>query len=98
MSNKLTKYNLLINVLKQGKFFVAYCPALDLSTCGKTHKQALKMINEAIQIFFEELESMGTTKKVLSSLGWQTKNQITPPSVESVNIPFSYAKNSEFAI
>ena len=63
--------NLPVSFLKEGAYYVAYTPALDLSSCGKTLKEAEKMFAEAVQLFFEELERMGTTDEVLSQLGWK---------------------------
>ena len=59
-----TSYNFIISVFKEGKSFVAYAPALDLSSAGKTYKQAVSRLNEAVEIFFEEMERMGTTNCV----------------------------------
>ncbi|MDR3642968.1 MAG: type II toxin-antitoxin system HicB family antitoxin [Candidatus Doudnabacteria bacterium] len=62
--------HLLVQIFKQGKEYVAYTPVLDLSTSGKTRAQAKRMFAEAVQIFFEELERMGTLNEVLTDLGW----------------------------
>ena len=62
--------HLPVQIFKQGKQYVAYTPVLDLSTCGKTRAQAKRMFAEAVQIFFEELDEMGTLKEVLKDLGW----------------------------
>lgn len=73
---------------------VAYTPALDLSTCGKTEKEARKMFNEAVQIFFDDLIDNGNLPEVLTSLGWRFKKQQkqwVPPKVSqesmAVNVP-----------
>ena len=42
MKNIAIKFNLPVSVLKEGKSFVAYTPALDLSTAGKTLEDAQK--------------------------------------------------------
>ena len=55
-----------VSFLKEGSSYVAYTPALDLSSCGKTLKEAKKMFAESVQLFFEELEKMGTTEEVLT--------------------------------
>ena len=71
-------------VLKEGKRFVAYTPALDISTSGKTLQQAQKRFAELAMLFLEELVEMGTVNQVLSGLGWQKLNQQwTPPVVVS---------------
>ena len=55
--------------LKEGKSFVAFSPALDLSTCGKTYEEAKKNFQEALEIFFEECLRMGTLAQVLEQCG-----------------------------
>ncbi len=57
--------------LKEGGMFVAYCPLLDLSTCGETFDEAKKNVGEALDIFFEECVRRGTLNEALGSLGWQ---------------------------
>jgi len=36
------KFNLTVSVIKEGRQYIAYSPALDLSTCGKNEKEARK--------------------------------------------------------
>jgi predicted RNase H-like HicB family nuclease len=62
--------NLQLQIFKQGNQYVAYSPALDLSTSGKTKTEAKKMFDEAAEAFIEELMEMGTLNKVLKELGW----------------------------
>jgi predicted RNase H-like HicB family nuclease len=88
----LGKYNLFINVFKQGKFYVAYCPALDMSSCGKTEKQSLKMIDEAIHILFEELDAEKKLESFLLDMGWEKKdNKLQPPIISPYTIELSHA-------
>ncbi len=52
--------SLPVTFLKEGSSFVAYSPALDLSTVGDTFEQAKARFEEAVQIFFEEIAEKGT--------------------------------------
>lgn len=83
-------YNLPVVIMKQGKHFVAYSPALDLSTVGKSEKDAQRMFTEAAGIFLEEIIGAGTADEVLSDLGWKkVQKQWNPPqmiSSESIGI------------
>ncbi|HLG34948.1 MAG TPA: type II toxin-antitoxin system HicB family antitoxin [Bacteroidia bacterium] len=48
---KLTLKNL---VWKEGKYYVAQCMNVDVSSFGKTKAEALKNLNEALDLFFED--------------------------------------------
>lgn len=56
--------------LKEGAQYVAYTPALDLSTCGDTFEQARKRFAEAAAVFLDEAIEMGTLDEVLRDCGW----------------------------
>lgn len=62
--------NFPISFLKEGKTYIAYSPALDLSSCGKTLAESERMFTEAVTLFIEELQEMGTLNETLSNLGW----------------------------
>lgn len=69
-------------MMKEGKRFVAYTPALDLSTSGRTFEQAKKRFEEAVQIFIEETTQRGTIERVLENYGWtRIRQQWAPPVV-----------------
>ncbi len=75
-------YSLPMTIFREGAYFVAYSPALDLSSAGKTTKEAKRMFAEAVDVYFEELVEMGTLNAVLKDLGWtKTKNILQPPKV-----------------
>lgn len=87
------KFNLSVIFLKEKSAFVAYSPALDLSTTGKTFATAKNRFTEAVNIFFEEIIKKGTIDEVLEDLGWQKiKKEWLPPKVishesETIQIP-----------
>ena len=73
---------LRVSIFKEGKTFVAYTPALDLSTCGKTYAEVERRFSEAVELFFEELLKKGTLSNVLSDLGWnRERNKWQPPTI-----------------
>jgi predicted RNase H-like HicB family nuclease len=83
-------YKLPVVITKQNKRFVAYTPALDISTSGKSKKDVQQKFIELINLFLEELFAAGTANDVLTELGW-TKRQKhwSPPRVissESIGI------------
>jgi len=59
-----------ILIFEEGRKFVAYSPALDLSTCGNNPEQARQRFIEAASLFLDEIKSMGTTFEVLTECGW----------------------------
>ena len=63
-------------VWKEGKNFVAQCLSVDVSSFGKTKKEALKNLTEALELYFEDAP----------------KNILTPiKSVQIEKQVFSYA-------
>lgn len=41
-------------VWKEGKHYVAQCLNVDISSFGKTKKEALKNLKEALELYFED--------------------------------------------
>jgi len=73
---------LAVVVFKEDNCYVAYCPALDLSTYTSTRKELPKAFAEAVDIFFEETIKKGTLEKLLINYGWTLqKNQFQPPEI-----------------
>lgn len=56
---------------KENGKFIAYCPPLDLSSCGNTFEQTKDRIAEAIDVFLQETIKMGTFNDVLQDCGWK---------------------------
>jgi len=50
----MNKNTLQIVVWKEGKYFVAQCLNVDVSSFGKTKKDAVKNLNEALELYFED--------------------------------------------
>lgn len=70
MDKSIQAVNLPVSFLREADQFVAYTPALDLSTSGNTLEEVKKNFAEAVDIFFKEIISMGTLEEVLLDLGW----------------------------
>ena len=81
---KFAQINLTVNILKKARRYVVYSPALDLSTSGRTEKEAKKRFGEASLLFIEELDKAGTLSDVLRELGWrQVQKRWLPPKIIS---------------
>lgn len=50
----MKEINLNITTWKEGKHYVAQCLNLDISSFGKTKKEALDNIYEALELYFED--------------------------------------------
>ena len=52
-------------VFKEDETYVAYCPELDVSSCGNTFEHAKEMLKTAVRLFLEEAEKMRTLEDIL---------------------------------
>lgn len=74
--------SLPVTFLKEGKYFVAYSPAIDMSTSASTFEKVKNRFDELVKIFFEDLIERGTLEQVLSGLGWRKiEAEWIPPQV-----------------
>ena len=79
-------------IFKEGRRFIAHALELDVSSCGGTKEKALKNLKEAVRLFVEEAEKMGTLKQILEESGFSTNGpKISPKfiSVQRVTLPLS---------
>jgi len=89
--SNFTKVVVDVLVGKQDDYFIAYCPALELSSYGKTENQARKNFEVELEIFLEETEKKGSLEKLLLKLGWCLKQtpspSYIPPKMPNYSIP-----------
>jgi predicted RNase H-like HicB family nuclease len=52
-------------ILKEGTTYVAHTPELDVSSCGGTKEKAVKNLEEAVRLFLEEAQKLGTRERIL---------------------------------
>ena len=80
-------------VFKEGRSFVAHALELDVSSCGGTKERALKNLKEAVRLFLEEAEKMGTLDRILEEAGYSKRGPKTTPrnfiSIQRVILPAS---------
>jgi len=50
----MRKIDLKSVVWKEGKYYVSQCLDVDVSSFGKTRKEALNMLQEALELYFED--------------------------------------------
>ncbi|MBM4141278.1 MAG: type II toxin-antitoxin system HicB family antitoxin [Nitrospira sp.] len=53
-------------VFKENDTYVAYCPELDISSCGSNIEYAKEMLKTAVRLFLDEAEKMGTLEDYLA--------------------------------
>ena len=56
------------HIFKEGDTFVAYVPALDVSSCGTTDEEARKNIRDAVRGFLETSADIGTLDELLHNV------------------------------
>ena len=80
-------------IFKEGRSYVAHALELDVSSCGGTKDKAISNLKEAVRLFFEEADKMGTLDQILQEAGYsKTKQKITSPkfvSVQRMSLPLS---------
>ena len=83
-----------VQILRQKGKYIAYTPALDLSTSGKTKRQALSRFNEIVDIFLEEIIESKTADRVLRDLGWEKIDSGWQPPVIVSQQPIKFSMNA----
>ena len=58
-------------VFKEDEVHVGLCPELNVSSFGDTPQDARDSLQEAVELFLEGCESMGTLEEVLGESGFR---------------------------
>lgn len=61
-----------VHIFKEGDAYVAYVPALDLSSCGTTDDEARRNIRDAVRGFLASAD-LGTLNEILQQPGTGVK-------------------------
>jgi predicted RNase H-like HicB family nuclease len=78
--NKL-EASLEVAFYKEGKYFVAYCPALEVSSYATTIEKTKERFGEELKIFFDETTKRGTLERLLLQYGWiLQRKEFKPPT------------------
>ena len=92
-SGKTVEVGVEVLLAQDGDYIVAVCPALNLSSFGKTSEEAKDAFHEALQLFMEDIIERQTLEKALLDLGWTLRKLPTfeykPPSekIHSLQYP-----------
>ena len=78
-------------IFKEGRTFVAHMRELDLSSCGGTRQRALQNLKQAVGLFLEEADKMGTLPQILEEAGYlKRKTRLQGPKLiatQRVSLP-----------
>ena len=78
-------------IFKEGRSYVAHALELDVSSCAGTKEKAIKNLKQAVRLFLEEAEKMGTLDQILEEAGYsKNKEKLAPPkfiSVQRMSLP-----------
>ncbi|MDO8523684.1 MAG: hypothetical protein Q7R74_00470 [bacterium] len=78
--------DLPVQVIKQGRLYIAYSHTLDISTTGKSEKQAVDRFGDLIHIFIKDMIKNGPPNQALVDLGWTKRaKRWQPPLVKAVS-------------
>jgi hypothetical protein len=64
-----------VHIFKEGDAYVAYVPALDLSSCGATDDEARQNIRDAVRGFLATSANMGTLDEILQEAGYEREGE-----------------------
>ena len=78
-------------IFKEGEAFVSYCPELNVSSCGDSVEEARRRLPEAVRLFLEESQRMGTLRDILLEEGFSPRDSSStiwssPPLVATEHI------------
>src|SRR5438132_13703983 len=69
--NHLEDFSFDVHIFKEGDAYVAYVPALDVSSCGATDDEARQNIRDAVHGFLESSANLGTLDEILQEAGYE---------------------------
>ncbi len=74
-------------IFKERNMYVAYCPELDVSSCGYQVDEARKNLMGAVNILLDETAKSGTLEDILSEAGYtpidKKHEEWCPPTIIS---------------
>ena len=64
-----------VHIFKERNTYVAYVPALDVSSCGATDDEARRNIRDAVSGYLETSADMGTLDEILQEAGYERQGE-----------------------
>jgi predicted RNase H-like HicB family nuclease len=82
---KIMEISFTTQVWKEGRMYVSCAKELNVSSCGRTVKEAKKNLVCAVECFLETAEEMGTLEEILEEAGFVKKRKVwKAPDIISV--------------
>lgn len=88
--NNIVVMQVSLLVFKQGDYYVAYCPSLELSSYGISVEDAKEGFDDAMNIYLEHCKENGTLETDLIKHGWSIERKpakLEPPAMIKLSIP-----------
>ena len=63
-----------IMITKEGKWFIAFCPLLDLATQGETEKEVKENMEDLVKEYFKDPDTPKPKLQILQSTSIQLSN------------------------
>jgi predicted RNase H-like HicB family nuclease len=63
------------HIFKEGEIYVAYVPALDVSSCGATDEEARRNIRDAVRGFLAAGAGLGTLDEILEEACYKPEGE-----------------------
>ena len=98
MKCKKISVSLAVNIFKEGKRYIADCPALALSTHGSSLREVQKNFEDALQIWMESVAERGALRKALIELGWTLKGIPSPEMADYSKVPVHLLKQRYYPL
>ena len=76
-------------IWKEGNMYTAYCPELDVASCGQNIEEARKNLLEVIEIHLEEAAKLGTLKAFLEDAGYDLNTSQPPLQLDKQVVAFN---------
>ncbi len=96
-SDNILELQLNVLVFQEGEYFVAYCPAMQMSSYGDSIDEAKQGFDEVMGAYIENCKENNTLREDLLKIRWtinvQNHAKAEPPTDIDLNIPAGLLRN-----
>lgn len=79
-----------VQVTREGAWYIASCPLLDVCSQGTTRKKALESLTEALYLFFRSCFERGTLTRVLKQSGFVPTRSPGKAPKHTIRVPIPF--------